>query len=563
MTHKRAYLFIAGPALLMGLYVWHCLSVGYTSDDGFIAFQYVKNLLHGNGLVYNLGEKVEGYNNFLWVILLAGLSWLLPTVKLLNIAQAVGILFGALTILLVCRFSRMVRTSGGPFALLAGAFLAVHSGFAAWATGGLETTLFAFLIFAGSYAYVLYLKSGRNYLAVPILFALAAMTRPDAILFFGVTILHATLFHKRRDGTLFSRVTLSWVLVFVLIYLPYYLWRFNYYGYPFPNTVYAKVGGGISTYIRGAYYVLEYVKWYGAFVFIPPLILLLRKKREIWIDYFALLVGAYVAYLIYVGGDGLAFFRFVAYIAPLIYVLVQEGFSYLFERAQQANFLPAGWKLAAPSALLVLVSLAFTMRQTVLPILVPSRMQWYEPHSELRFPGTGTSHAYLWFDNYFVDRQEIAARWLEANAKPGALVASTPAGAIAYFMNHRVLDMLGLNDLYIARSKVEGMGYGRAGHEKGDGKYVLTRSPDYILLGNVAVLPFPLDETTMEDKLILRSEHELWADPEFHKNYELHSVRLADTGVFQYFSFYQKKDPALSIRTQSTSESGDQKGNSR
>ena len=101
--------------------------------------------------------------------------------------------------------------------------------------------------------------------------------------------------------------------------------------------------------------------------------------------------------------------------------------------------------------------------------------------------------------------------------------------------------MLGLNDVHIAHTVPPKMGGGRAGHEKGDGKYVLSRSPDYILLGNVAVLPFPLDENSMKGKLIRRSEKEIWAQPEFHKNYQLQCVRLADSGPFQYFTFYQKK----------------------
>ncbi len=541
LTRGGAYLFALGCALLMGLYIWHSLGVGYSSDDGFIAFQYVRNLVNGAGLVYNAGERVEGYNNFLWIILLAFASKVLPAIKLLHIASALGILFGALTILLVCRFSRMVRKEAGIFSLLAGAFLAAHSGFAAWATGGLETTLYAFLVFASAYSYISYLKRGTGRLAVPVLFSLAVLTRPDALLLFGLTLVHAMFWHRRNGDKFFNRTVLQWLLVFALIFTPYYSWRFSYYGYPLPNTFYAKLGGsGTAKYFRGVRYLQDYLKWYGFFVFIPPLILLLRRPREVWIDYFAILVGGYLIYLVSVGGDGLAFFRFVTYIAPLLYILVQEGIADLYHRARQIRFFQLGLKTAL--VLGVFVSLGFTMRQTVAPMLFKDRFSWYEPHSELSFPG-GVNHSYLWFDNYFVDRQAIAAKWIENNAPRGALVASTPAGSIAYYLNnHPVIDMLGLNDEHIAHSDGRHLGRGRAGHEKGDGKYVLSRSPDYILMGNVAVLPFPLDEKSMSKKLILKSEKELWADPEFHKKYELHCVRLADSGVFQYFTFFQKKD---------------------
>ena len=562
ITQRRAYLFTLGCAVLMGFYTWHSISVGYYSDDGYIAFQYVKNLVNGAGLVYNPGERVEGYNNFLWIILLSIASKLLPSVKLLHISSALGILFGALSILLVCRFSRTFRNESGIFTLLAGAFLAAHSGLAAWATGGLETTLYAFLIFAAAYAYVSYLRTGSGQLAVPVLFALAVLTRPDALLLFGLTLLHAMFRNWRNGQRPINKTILQWVLVFTLIFLPYYAWRFAYYGYPLPNTFYAKLGGsGVAKYFRGVLYLQEYLRWFGFFVFIPAFILLLRRKREVWIDYFALLVGGYLLYLIYVGGDGLAFFRFVTYIAPLLYVLVQEGFADLYRRAKEFRFFrPALMRPAFKGAVVLgmLASIGFTMRPTIAPMLFKDRYSWYEPHSELSFPGgSNHSHSYLWFDNYFIDRQAIAAKWIEDNAPPGALVASTPAGSIAYNLNHHaVIDMLGLNDVHIAHSDGKSLGLGRAGHEKGDGKYVMSRAPDYILMGNVAVLPFPLDEKSMEEKLRLKSEHELWADPEFHKNYELRCVRLADSGVFQYFTFFQKKDLLASTATRVTTSTG-------
>lgn len=46
----------------------------------------------------------------------------------------------------------------------------------------------------------------------------------------------------------------------------------------------------------------------------------------------------------------------------------------------------------------------------------PSQYQWYEPQSQLAFPGVGSDHHYAWFDNYFVDRLGIAAEWLDTHA---------------------------------------------------------------------------------------------------------------------------------------------------
>ena len=89
---------------------------------------------------------------------------------------------------------------------------------------------------------------------------------------------------------------------------------------------------------------------------------------------------------------------------------------------------------------------------------------------------------------------------------------------------------------------------GRAGHEKGDGKYVLSRSPDYMLMGNVAVLPYPVDKERMAKKLVRKSEHELWAEQRFHDTYELVCFQLSDTGVFRYFTFFKRKDSILKVK---------------
>ena len=84
-----------------------------------------------------------------------------------------------------------------------------------------------------------------------------------------------------------------------------------------------------------------------------------------------------------------------------------------------------------------------------------------------------------------------AGKWLQANAPAHASVACVPIGAVAYYSDLVVIDMLGLTDKHIARAKVT-VGVGWAGHEKHDGKYVLARQPTYLLLGNVRVLDHAL-----------------------------------------------------------------------
>ena len=521
----------------------HIYLVDYVADDSFISLRYAKHLAGGQGLVYNPGERVEGYTNFLWVVLLAGVNWIWPAVDLPLTARLLGTAASLLIVLIVLRFS----TDGAraPAAgLLAGACLMAHSGFVAWAGAGLETGQFSLLVLSAAMIQARTLGSGRFDPLVPLLLALAALTRPEGAIFFSACLAALVVSEFRwpitRPG-LFTviRIAARFAGLFALVYVPYFVWRYGYYGDLLPNTAYAKVAPASLQVGRGARYVWSYVVQYGVLFWILPVVIYLWRCRDRVAWFFAWLVFVGLAYVLRVGGDGLAFHRFVVHLAPLMYAVVAAALVDGYRRYVAPR---TGRSLRfALAAVTVVGLLAVTGRATWTSLLLPERARWFEPQAEMSFPGDGTLHSYVWFDNYFVDRLTIAARYLEQHAEPNSLVASTPAGAIGYHMNHRVLDMLGLTDRHIAHTSELYMGGWRAGHEKGDGAYVLARAPDYILMGNVAVLPYALTETTMARKLVLKSEHELWEIPEFHKRYELVSVRIADDGPFQFFTFFRRK----------------------
>src|SRR5262245_35741540 len=118
----------------------------HTVDDAFISYRYARNLAAGHGLVYNPGERVEGYTNFLWTVLISGalrLGWDAEFAgRALGVLSSLGLLA---TILWY-----VAKTVESPAALwVAPVFLAISPGLAVWATGGLETPLFALLVTLG------------------------------------------------------------------------------------------------------------------------------------------------------------------------------------------------------------------------------------------------------------------------------------------------------------------------------------------------------------------------------------------------------------------------------
>jgi arabinofuranosyltransferase len=101
-------------------------------------------------------------------------------------------------------------------------------------------------------------------------FALAAMTRPEGMLLFGVAGLYRLLTKVARDWQLAPRRhELMWLGAFLALFVPYFGWRWSYYGWPFPNTFYVKASGGPETWKLGLYYLRRFAEDYGAFFFIP------------------------------------------------------------------------------------------------------------------------------------------------------------------------------------------------------------------------------------------------------------------------------------------------------
>src|SRR5256714_11236242 len=85
----------------------HALYFDFVSDDAYISFRYARNLAEHGQLVFNLGERVEGYTNFLWTVLLAGLYKLGLAPE--STSRVLGTAFGAATFVTCAYLSRAIR----------------------------------------------------------------------------------------------------------------------------------------------------------------------------------------------------------------------------------------------------------------------------------------------------------------------------------------------------------------------------------------------------------------------------------------------------------------------
>ena len=135
LRRGRVLHLLSVPWLL--LLVWLTSVAWFLTDDAFISFRYVRNLLEGHGLVFNPGEYVEGYTNFLWILELAAL-WGLFGVRPEHAAPWLSVAYtgGTLAALWWWLARSPTRHDRGFLAWLALGLLCSSATFAVWTAGG-------------------------------------------------------------------------------------------------------------------------------------------------------------------------------------------------------------------------------------------------------------------------------------------------------------------------------------------------------------------------------------------------------------------------------------------
>jgi hypothetical protein len=497
MPHRERSWIFGAAVLALGLLVLPNLD--HTVDDAFIGFRYADNLVRGHGLVFNPGERVEGYTNFLWVLLMA--PFLALSIDPVAAAKTLGFIAAAATLAAVVRFGP--RTARFPeVAWIAPLFLASSPPFVVWATGGMETPLFTCLVTWSTLLAAQGLKRGALAPSVGCLLGAAALTRPEGA---GVAVVLVVLAWFLGPPTPeWRRSLLRCSGAFLLIVIPYFLWRCWYYSQLLPNTFYAKVGASPAQVFRGLNYAHVFFAFCGYWLLLPLIGLRWSVERRA-----ALLLGgltlALLGCTIFVGGDALPMFRFLAPLLPAFCLLLAMGTAGLLER------------------LGVLRHARAMMIALLLFILVHAA----------RAGTTGALHEEVKRDGDEVSAWKEIGAWLLDHASPETTIAVIPAGAIPYVSRLRAIDMLGLNDATIAHRHMPGLGSGLPGHEKFDVDYVLSRRPDIIFLGVYGLDPNPRPPWEMIHHYY-EAEWRMLDSKRFGDEYRLKRGRTP-RGYFPYF----------------------------
>jgi hypothetical protein len=503
-------LMIAASAIVFGLY--RAVSLRWISDDAFITMRYVKNFLDGNGLVYNIGERVEGYTHFLWMLLLsaAGAVGFDPV----EVSQWLGIAFfaGSIALLLRISFQEQKKIDRGVWIPLAAALFVCNYDNAVWASGGLETACYTFLILCSFYLwFYTRLEERRRLLVTGLLLTLTSLTRPDGVLFAAsaVLLLVSDALRRRELASATRRIAFL-LLPSVALGVPYLLWKYRYYGNLLPLTYYAKSSS--HSYIgQGLYYVWLYFRVYfvlglALLAFIVALLRKGPKDARISDERGSPAIAGGAACLAYLllfvvrsGGDFM-FARFIVPVVPLLLLLVEYAWNVFRNQIL---------RLAIATALVASVFLENELRTTVLF----HRNDEGELVENWNLRGAGSTRGiaderWTYYYGYVRSADETrgamdvyseVGKYLEPFFRgTGATIAIPGAmNMIAYYANFATaVNEFGLTDSAIAHSSTSDSA--RIGHEKhATDDYLIKRNVNYELLQVVDKLPEPVTSMTV------------------------------------------------------------------
>ncbi|MEU4252778.1 hypothetical protein AB0F15_35780 [Amycolatopsis sp. NPDC026612] len=509
--------------LTLGLSLLHQLLFATVTEDALVTFRYAQNIADGNGPVFNPGERVEGYTNFLWLVLVA-----LPRAAFGADVRTAAVVFGVLAalgcVLLSCFLVNRVVAAAAPrgaeprpaIGVAAAVLTASAGGLAVYGASGSEVPLFVLLVLAVGYS-----LAARRPVVAGVLVAFAVMTSPEGLLvavLAGLWLVGAAL---KRKHSWWAPV--GYALGALVFLIPRLAWRATFYQHFLPAPLAAKLGGSLSSNLAAGWpYLSGFALAHQGFLLlglVAAVALLLRRTRVrgdatvvpateagalLWL-LFALAVGLAAAAVL-MGGDPGPSWRLLAPVPPLLAVAAAGVYGVLtVEAAGKPSPRPKPWPVATRLVPVTACGLAgiAVLVSVFSPEMLDRVRDWHSYGTEL---------------------VEIGG-WLGDYLPPGSVVSAAAPGALAEQGGQLlIIDVLGRTDDHIAR---EGQ------HDGG-----VATDYDYVVNGRRPTVAVPADGGYADRQHCV-------IDPVYAGKYEVATFRRVGTPY--WVSVYPRAEQAKSL----------------
>ena len=467
---------------LMILYAEYCLLFIYNTsfvvggqryftllDDAMISMRYAKNFAAGHGLIWNIGgARVEGYTNFLWVMVMSLFHFLpIPVSKISCCVQVLAMVLLIANLFVVRKIARIL--SNGSTTVIIGSVLltALFYPLNVWSLRGMEVSILTLILSVAVWKILQRPRQDRLPGVFYILIPCGILIRTDMVVPF-LALLLVQSFHARREGL---KIDFRGYVAVLGVLLVHTIFRYVYYGDILPNTYYLKltgfpVWGRIYGGINSFWTIVEDASF--LFYILPFVLYLIYPQKRKAISLLLAVCWAQFAYSVYIGGDIYEVYQIMnrhdATVMPLLFILIAWSFQSLLDNVSfklQASF--SRFSVPLTPVLfwfLVLYTLYSFNQKQIYPaaVLMPA----------VEVP---------------LDEQRVRkALIVRETTDTSATIAVAPAGSIPYFSERTTIDLLGKNDPVIARMPAVYTKEFLPGHNKWDYKYSIEKlHPDVVV----------------------------------------------------------------------------------
>ncbi|MDS0132863.1 MULTISPECIES: hypothetical protein [unclassified Amycolatopsis] len=422
--------------LALGLSLLHQLLFATVTEDALVTFRYAQNIADGNGPVFNPGERVEGYTNFLWLVLVA-----LPRAAfgadIRTTAVVLGVLAALGCVLLAYFLANRIVTAAGAaprpaIGVAAAVLTASAGGLAVYGASGSEVPLFVLLVLAVGYA-----LAARRPVVAGVVVAFAVMTSPEGLVvavLAGLWLAGAALKEKHSWWA-----PVGYVLGALVFLIPRLAWRATFYQHFLPAPLAAKLGGPLDEHLATGWpYLAGFALAHQGFLLlglVAAVALLLRRTEAVearallWL-LFAMAAGLAAAAVL-IGGDPGPSWRLLAPIPPLLAVAAAGTYGVL---TVDVVAKPSPWPKQVTPRLVPVTACGLAGIAVLVSVLSPEMLDrvrvWHSHGTELAEIGD----------------------WLGDYLPPGSVVSAAAPGALAAHGGQLlIIDVLGRTDDHIAR----------------------------------------------------------------------------------------------------------------